>query len=75
MKINLEKWKSFFPDDAIAIEISGHGRDAQKNYELGFYNIWTHTRIHNVFNNGKGRMCDFNNYIDNNKQFCTIVYI
>lgn len=75
MKIDLKKWVDKIPADAIAVEISGAQQTAQKKYNSGLFNCWSSERIKKAFNFGNGTIKDFENYINLNKKYCTIIFL
>ena len=75
MKINLKKWMHEFPADAIAVEIRGTARTAQKYFDDGCFNYWTPERIKGAFNFHNGTITDLKKYAENNKKLQTIIFL
>ncbi len=73
--IDLSKWKSTFPENCIAIEINGTGKNVQKEYNNGWFQCWTMGKIKHGFNFGNGTIKDLKKYQKDNTQYCTFIFL
>lgn len=65
--------RTCFGDGATHIEICGNRRNAQKEYNAGWYSLWGAEKIKGAFNFGHGTIADLKRYTANNRGNTTFI--
>lgn len=60
-------------DGATHIEIHGNRRNAQKEYNAGWYSLWGAERIKGAFSFGHGTIADLKRYAADNRGNTTFI--